>query len=108
MVLIAESEVQLQTIINYAELWCNMWRLCEIKDKTKVMHFWDKRKQICNTNLVFNGSELEIIKQYKYVGVFLDGYLDFNVTVNVLAFGAGRAFGAVLTNIGFKSFTNNL
>ncbi len=70
-----------------------------------------KRKAMCNTKFMFDGSELEIVKQYKYLGVFLDEYLDFNVTANVLAGAAGRVLGAVLSklrnfgNIGFKSFT---
>ncbi len=72
------------------------------------MHFRNKKKAKCNIKVTFNGSELEIVKQYKYLGVFMDEYLDFNVTENVIAGAAGRAFGAILTkfrnlrNIGFK------
>ncbi len=59
---------------------------------------------------MFDGSELEILKHYKYLAVFLDEYLDFDVTANVLAGAAGIALGTVLTkllsgNTGFKSFT---
>ncbi len=84
IVLIVDSEEKLQAMINHVELWCNKWRLCVNKDKTKVMHFRNKRKARCNTIFMFDGSELEIVKQYKYFGVFLDEYLDFNVTANVL------------------------
>ncbi len=70
-------------MINHVEILCNKWRLCVNKDKTIEM---------------FAGSALDIVKQYnKYLGVFLDEYLDFNVTANVLARAAGIALGAVLT-----------
>ncbi len=75
------------------------------------MHFRNKRKPRCNTKYIFDMSELEIVKQYKYLGVFLDEQFDFNVTANVLAGAVGRALCTVLTqfrkfgNIGFKSFT---
>ncbi len=63
---------------------------------------------MCNTKFMFDGSELERLKQYKYLGVFLDKYHYFNVTANVLLAGAaGRAFGAVLTkfrNVGTIAF----
>ncbi len=60
---------------------------------------------------MFDGSELDILMQYKYLGVFLDEYLDFNVTANALTGCVGSGLGAVLTkfrniwNIGFKSLT---
>ncbi len=62
------------------------------------MHFRNKRKARCDTTFMFDGSELEIVKQYKYLGVFLDEYLDFNVRANVLAGAARRVLGAVLKN----------
>ncbi len=94
-------------MINHRELWCNKWRLCVNKDNTRVMHFRNKRKARCNTKSLFERTKLEIVKPYKYLGVFLD----FIVTANVLTEAAGRAFCAVLIkfrtfgNIGFKSFT---
>ncbi len=62
IVLIADSEEKLQAMINHVELW----RLCAKKDKTKVMHFRNKRKARCNTQFIFDWSGLEIVNQYKY------------------------------------------
>ncbi len=72
IVLITDSVEKLQAITNQAELWCNKWRPFVNKDKTKVMHFRNKRKARCNIKIMFDGSKLEIVKQYKYLGGFLD------------------------------------
>ena len=42
------------------------------------------------------------MSSYKYLGITLSEYLDFNVTANVLAAAAGRALGAILAK--FKEF----
>ena len=79
-------------------------------DKTKVMHFRNKRKQITKYCFTYENSQIEIVNRYKYLGVLLDDYLDFSTTAELLAGAAGRALGAVLTkfknfrNIGFNTF----
>ncbi len=70
IVLIVDSEEKLQAMVNHVELWCNKWRLCVNNDKTKIMHFRNRRKAKCNTKFMFGASEQEIVKQYKYLGVF--------------------------------------
>ncbi len=70
------------------------------KDKIKVMHFRNKRKARYSTKFMFDGSELEIVKEYNYLGAFLDEYFDFNATAKILEGAAGTAFGAVLTKFG--------
>ncbi len=67
IVLIADGEEKLQAMINNVELCCNKWELCVNKDKTKVMHFRNKRKARCNIKFMFDGSELEMVKQYIYI-----------------------------------------
>ncbi len=49
---------------------------------------------------MFDGSELEIVKVYNYLGAFLDEYFDFNATAKILEGAEGTAFGAVLTKFG--------
>ncbi len=41
-------------------------------------------------------NELNIVDQYKYLGIILQENLDYNVTTSVLAGAAGRALGVVI------------
>ncbi len=49
--------------------------------------------------------------KYKYLGIILDEYLDFNINATVLASSASRALGSIYTKfaklkrIGFSTFT---
>ena len=58
------------------------------------------------------GSEnLEVVSQYKYLGLVLNEFLDFSITAALLAESAGRALGAIYSKyrhtngLGYKSYT---
>lgn len=73
--------------------WCRKWRMVVNPTKSHVVHF---RPQRCpKTNFVFKyaGEDILIVSRYKYLGVVLDEFLDFNITATVLADSAGRALG---------------
>ena len=107
----AGSANELQIMLKHVEAWCQKWRFGVNKEKTKVIHFRNKRRPRSNAQFLFDESNLEIVSSYKYLGITLSEYLDFNVTANVLAGAAGRALGAILAkfkefgNVGFKAFT---
>ena len=98
-------------MLKHVEAWCQKWRLSVNKEKTKVIHFRNKRRPRSNAQFLFDESNLEIVSSYKYLGITLSEYLDFNVTANVLAGAAGMALSAILEkfkefgNVGFKAFT---
>ena len=53
MVLIANSEAQLQSMLNVMYQWCKKWRLRVNNNKTKIVHFRGKRiKQTTNLPMV--------------------------------------------------------
>ena len=111
IVLIGDSENKLQAMLSHVQVWCKKWRLSVNKDKTKVVHFRNRRKKETGFKFMFDGDEIEKVSQYKYLGVVLDEHLNYDVIANVLAGAGGRALGAVLTkfrsfgNIGYNSFT---
>ena len=92
----AGSANELQIMLKHVEAWCQKWRFGVNKEKTKVIHFRNKRRPRSNAQFLFDESNLEIVSSYKYLGITLSEYLDFNVTANVLAGAAGRALGAIL------------
>ena len=99
IVLMAGSENELQIMLKHVEAWCQKWRFSVNKENTKVTHFRNKRRPRSNAQFLFDESNLEIVSSYKYLGIKLSEYLDFNVTANVLAGAAGRALGAILAKL---------
>lgn len=66
-VLFAESEDELQTLLNDFGKYCDDWRLNVNADKTKVMVFGEKARK--NHNVTLNGTRLETVDTFKYLGV---------------------------------------
>ncbi len=46
---------------------------------------------------MFNNEIVECVDIYKYLGIILDEYLDFNITAIVLASFVSRALGSIYT-----------
>ncbi len=101
--LLAESQAELQSLIDLMNNWCNKYRFKINPSKSNVVHFRNPPKQ--RTNHVFklynNGPELECVENYKYLGSFLDEYLTFNKATEVLSTAANRALGGMINK--FKS-----
>ena len=65
LVLCAESAKDLQKLLNGLETFCKKWHLIVSLTKTKVMVYHKKR---VTDKFIYNGNEVEIVKQYKYLG----------------------------------------
>lgn len=112
IVLMAENPNELEKSIRLFEEWCNIWRLTVNIDKTKVVHFRNKRKRATEHQFKLNDRVIERVEKYKYLGVYLDEYLDMENTANILSEAAGRALGAVISkfqklrDVGFRTYTS--
>ena len=80
-------------------------------DKSKIVHFRPKRK--LKTDFIFNfgESEINIVNQYKYLGIILDENLTFENCARILSESAGRALGGIISkkfkilgDTGFNTF----
>jgi hypothetical protein len=111
LVLLAESEDNLQILLNKVSEWCQEWRMKVNIDKTKVVHFHPRRQSVTDSTFMFGTNQLEVVDRYKYLGLVFDENLDFSVTAEVLAKSAGRALGAIyakfgkLKDLGYKTYT---
>ncbi len=113
IVLLAESEKDLQRLIDIVYRWSMKWRFIVNPEKSNVVHYRNAPK--AQTNVVFklheNGPVLEKVRDYKYLGVFLDEYLTFSKTTSVLATAGGRALGGMinkyksLNELGYETYT---
>jgi len=110
IVLLSESENDLQTILNAVHKWCQSWRMKINVSKTNVVHFRKQSQPLTTHKFTIGNDEVKTTSQYKYLGCMLSDTLDFNATANTLAESAGRALGSVLnkarsTNgLTFKSY----
>ena len=59
---------------------------------------------------MYGETSLDIVSQYKYLGLVLNEFLDLEITANILSDSAGRALGAIiaktknLKDLGFKTY----
>lgn len=109
--IITDNEENLQNMFNEIQKWCFKWRLNVNCNKTKVVHFRPASKTRTNYQFKYNGMVLEIVEQYKYLGIVLNEFLDFKCTAKVLASAAGRALGKLwnvykgFNGLNYKSYT---
>ena len=110
IVLLSDNEVNMQNMLNTLHNWCKKWRVLINTEKSKSVHF---RKGLRNrSDFVFKigKNTIEIVEQYKYLGVIFQEKSDFSFTADALAKGAGRALGGLISRIhslkefGFKTF----
>ena len=57
------------------------------------MHFRPVAKEKTNFTFTIQGENIDIVENYKYLGVLLNEHLDFNETTELLSSAAGRALG---------------
>ena len=96
IVLINDSDINLQKMLNVVNNWCHKWRLTVNKDKTKIVHFRKPQQPRNQYGFKYGSDILEIVDKYKYLGTVLNEYLNFNITADVLAGAGGRALGSNL------------
>ncbi len=111
LAILAESEEDLQGMLNVLQTWCQKWRMRVNVRKTKVVHFRTVSQDRTPYKFSFNDDLVECVDKYKYLGIILDEHLDFNTTASVLAGSANRALGSIYTKfnklkgLGFNTFS---
>jgi hypothetical protein len=89
IVLMSESAEGLQGCLNKLEKYCDLWEMKVNTVKTQVMVFSGKRKPIHQFKL--NGSLLNIVDEYKYLGCVFSSCRNFKKCVELLSDKARRA-----------------
>ena len=111
LVLISETEEDLQNMLHVLNDWCKKWRMKVNVSKSKIMHFRTTGHVESEYNFVLGNQSLEKVDKYKYLGVYLDTALDFEILSDTLAKAGGRALGAIVSKfkcnkgLGYKTYT---
>ena len=110
IVLIAESETDLQSMLDTVNNWCNRWRVIVNANKSKCIHFRSTNTQRSQFVFHIGESKLETIDKYKYLGIIFHEKLNFSYNCDALSKAAGRALGGIISKVhglkdfGFKSY----
>ena len=99
LVLLAENEIALQGMIEICQNWFEQWRLKVNISKTKVVHFKKPNTPKTTYDFTLRDSVIEITDSYKYLGIFVTEFLQFEKTANFLSDSARRAFDFVSQNL---------
>ncbi|MEW8546102.1 MAG: reverse transcriptase family protein, partial [Candidatus Thiodiazotropha sp.] len=97
-VILSESETGLQHALNVFQNYCKEWQLTVNVDKTKVLIF-SKGRPNRNYNFVFNDKQLEIVNEYKYLGIFMSRSGSFLKTKKYIAEQGSKAMYSLLSKV---------
>lgn len=71
IILLVESESDLQKMLNVVNLWCFKWRFTINQSKTHIMRFRKKDTERSTNIFSFGSVTLDYVSAYKHLGVFL-------------------------------------
>ena len=97
IVLLSEDVQQMQVMLNCLDTWCKNWGLDINYDKSKTIHFRTASKPKTEYRFVCGDSNLELISQYKYLGVIFTEHLNFLSMSKMAAQSASRALGLLIS-----------
>ena len=95
LVLLANSELELQKLVNILQEWCSKFRIAVNIEKTNVMVF----NSDVEPKIVLDGQILCNVDNYKYLGVWFDKHLRFEKHAKLTASSGNRAFGYLIQKI---------
>ena len=96
IILIADSELNLQSLLTRLDQWCKQLGLVISATKSKVFHFRTKNVEKSKEIFQCGATTIEFIHQYKYLGLILSEHLDMLVMVKMIAQSASRALGLLV------------
>ena len=112
LVLIAESEDDLQALLNCTYDWCLKWKMNININKSNVVHFRGTRKKRSLFHFKYGNVPINYCSSYKYLGVHFDEHLKFTQCASTLADSAYRSLGFMISKIKnikdvrFKTYTS--
>ena len=76
--------------------YCITWALQNNLTKTKVIPFTTRRSLRSPIHILLNGEEIEVVKEYKYLGLLLSANGSLKPAINTLAAQANKALFALM------------
>ncbi len=88
--------LRLQKLLNKVYQLSLKWIIKINANKSNILHV--RQSQITRTNFNFKlgNMVLPIVTRYKYLGIVITEFIDYNVVAQILADAANRALGSVI------------
>ena len=77
-------------MLDTLHLWCKRWRVLINTDKSKCIHFRRTRSKLTNFEFIVGSNRLELVDNYKYLGVMFTYTGNFSKNAENLAKAGGR------------------
>lgn len=97
VVLLTETEADLQLLLDELNMWCVNNKMDINQDKSKIVHFRNPSRPCTNTAFTCGGKVLEAVDKYIYLGLLLTQHLDYSLMAKQVADSAGRALGLLIS-----------
>ena len=91
---VEETNVELQRSLDKVTEWCDKWGFRVDVNKSAIVPITRKRN-VPPTNLTIDGSNLPILKEYRYLGLTFDGRLTYRQHSQTLAKKVGRTLNVL-------------
>jgi len=96
-VILSNTPEGLQECLNQLKSYCNRWKLTVNASKTKITIFGGKKVKNRKYNFKFDGKDLELVDEFKYLGVVFKYNGNFDVCRKSLYDQASKAMFALLS-----------
>lgn len=106
-VIFGETADELQKALNSFKLYCEDWKLTVNVSKTKVLII-SRGRPSPKLNFFFNNTKLEIVQEYKYLGIYLSRSGSFHKAKKYIAEQANKALFSLLKKIRSLNLTIDL
>ncbi|MEW8542876.1 MAG: reverse transcriptase family protein [Candidatus Thiodiazotropha sp.] len=97
-VIFSETAEELQQALNVFGQYCDQWKLIVNASKTKVLTI-SRGRPTTRERFYFKQTELEIVREYKYLGIFLSRSGSFITTKKYIAEQANKALFSLFKKI---------
>ncbi len=95
LVLMAENEEDLQSMITCLHTYCRKWRLSVNTNKTQIMHFRKRGQPETDYQFKYANQTISKTDTYRYLGFNLNSNLDMGASVDVLINASSRALASI-------------
>ncbi|MCG8049047.1 MAG: reverse transcriptase family protein [Candidatus Thiodiazotropha endolucinida] len=98
-VLFSGDEAGLRHALKVFQEYCTKWKMNVNTAKTKIIIFNSRTKPSGNASFTFNGQNIDVIKEYKYLGIYFSRSGSFTAAKKHIAEQANKAVFSLLKNI---------
>ena len=89
IMLMSETEEDMQTMLDFLHEWCKQWRLRINYAKSNVLHFRNKGKERGIFEFHIGNQPVDYATVYRYLDIHMHENLDFTETAEVLSQAGG-------------------